>query len=231
MRLRAALMALCVLAIAAMTLGHGPQAQGQEHNATAAARDGTHDDGLAARVDALERAAAREGQESILISALLPSLLAIIAGAQSAYLTVHLDKRRRRPTLAWTTYGDGNRLDKKNMPDGSVTLMVRITNVGEAAAVDIESRTTTSVQEPSGQAGQAASADPTIDFVGSLHPKASADIPITLSSGELERIRDGEVATLDIVLDYKGADSRAYSCGIAVIYSGRFEVLVTRWRD
>lgn len=232
MRLACARTALCALALAA-ALAPGPLALGQEHNATSPAAGGASDGALAARVDALERAVASQDRESALTSAVLPSLIAILAGTQSAYLTVLFDRRRRRPMLAWSTYGEGYRLGKRAMPDGSTTLMVRVTNVGEASAVDIESRTAASVQEPGERElrGKAGPAGPTLDFVGSLHPGASADIPIALSGGELSRIQGGAVAAIDIVLEYKRADGRAYSCGIAVFYSGKFEVLVTRWRD
>lgn len=218
---------------ATVTLVTCPQALGQEHNATSPAGGGALDGALADRVGALERAVASQDRESVLLSAVLPSLIAILAGTQSAYLAVLFDKRRRRPMLAWSTHGEGRRLGKREMLDGSVTLMVRVTNVGDASAVDIESRTTASVQGPGERElrGKAGPAGPALDFVGSLHPEASADIPITLSSGDLSRIHAGEVAVLDIVLEYKRADGRPYSCGIAVIYSGRFEVLVTRWRD
>lgn len=227
--------ALCALALALVATAPvpGPQAQGQEHNVTSPVGSDARDGALADRVGALERAVASQDRESVLLSAVLPSLIAILAGTQSAYLAVLFDRGRRRPMLAWSTHGEGRRLGKRATPGGSATLMVRVTNVGDASAVDIESRATTSVREPGAQElrGEAGPAGPALDFVGSLHPGASADIPITLSGDELSRIQGGDVAVLDIVLEYKRADGRSYSCGIAVVYSGQFEVLVTRWRD
>jgi len=225
--------ALCALALAAAALVPCPPTLGQEHNATSPTVGGGSGGDLAERVGALERAVGSQDGESALMPTVLTSLVAILAATQSAYLAVLFDRRRRRPMLAWSTYGEGRRLGRRDMPGGSATLMVRVTNVGDAPAVDIESRTTASVRGPVTQElrGEAGSAGPTLDFVGSLHPEASADIPISLSSGELSRIQGGGVAVLDIVLEYRRSDGRPYSSGIAVVYSGRFEVLVTRWRD
>jgi len=230
--------ALCAIALAAAALVPGPPVSGQEHNATSPTAGGGSGGDLAERVGALERAVGSQDGESALVPTVLTSLVAILAATQSAYLAVLFDRRRRRPMLAWSTHGEGRRLGRRDMPDGSSTLMVRVTNVGDAPAVDIESRTTASVRGPVTQEpvteeprGGAGPAGPTLDFVGSLHPEASADIPISLSSGELSRIQGGGVAVLDIVLEYRRADGRQYSSGIAVVYSGRFEVLVTRWRD
>lgn len=212
---------LCVLAAVAAALVSGPEASGQEHNATSPAAGGARDGDLADRVGALERAAAPQGTEPLLVSVAIPSVIAALAGAQSACLAVLFDRRRRRPMMAWSTHGEGRRPGRRDMPDGTATLMVRVTNVGDASAVDIESRTTTGVREPGAREarGEAGPDGPALDFVGSLHPEASADMPIALSGDGLSGIQRGDVAVLDIVLDYKGADGRAHSCGIAVIYS------------
>jgi len=219
-RRSAARIALCALAIAAVALGHGPLALGQGHNATAPATGGA-----AAEAG---RAAALPDAGHDVTSVVASSLAGILAGTHSAYLTMLLDRRRTRPAIAWSSYGEGNNIAEKALPDGSTALMVRITNVGQVAAVDIVSHMSTSVDGPGGEGPKP---DSSSGFVGSLHPGASTDVLAVLSAEEIGRVRDGRTARLEVVLEYTAVDGRRYSCGIVGLYSGRYGVLETIWRD
>lgn len=215
--------AMCALVMAGIALGCPTQALGQAHNIEASDEIARLDE----RIDKLETAMEAQRSQSSAVAVLVAIAVGIGASTHSAYLVEWLSRHRLRPVLAWSAFGGGRKLAKRGLPDGAVTLMVRITNVGHVAAVDVVSRTMIRVSGDK-EGGLLRHTKP--DSVGSLHPHASMDIPVELSGDEHDMIRNGATATFEITLEYVTVNNRRYSYGLNGTYSGRMEVLDTVFR-
>ena len=170
-------MALCAL-VAAYALAHIPPLLAQEPGVSSPAQNRERLDALAERVEELEG----EGEPVTEARLSVPYVvLTAVAGTQLAYLTVQMFRNRARPVLSWTVRDDGDGFELRDMPDGSKRIAVRITNVGQAAAVDIVWHAGTRV---SARATRNIPLDASPHFVGSLYPSASAQVLIAVSSAE-----------------------------------------------
>lgn len=219
MRNRDMRMTLFALAIVA-ALGHPPLLLGQEHAEPSPGQNGMRIDDLSARVKALEGADRRATESWLSVPYVV---LTAVAGTQLAYLTVQIFRNRARPVLSWSAFDDGREFALRDMPDGSKQLAIRITNVGQAAAVDIVWHVGTMVAART-------AADIPLDsgphFVGSLHPGASTQVLIPVSGAEHARAMGGEMVSFSLMLRYKSMGNRRYAHKVSGRYSKDGRLLV-----
>ncbi|RNJ73353.1 MAG: hypothetical protein EB833_03015 [Thaumarchaeota archaeon S13] len=212
--------AACALAMACVALGNPTQALGQGHGAEASAEIAR----LNERIDELEAEMSAQQSQSSGVTVLVAIAVGMAASTHSAYLVEWLSRHRLRPVIAWSALGGGRKLAKRGLPGGGVVLMVRITNVGEVAAVDVVSSTRIRVSRRSGD-GLLRHTKP--DAVGSLYPHASTDILVELTGDEHGMVRNGAKAAFEIMLEYVTVNNRKYSYKVVGTYSGSAETLKT----
>lgn len=205
-------MALCAL-VAAAALGHVPPLLAQEPGVPSPAQNLERIDALSERVEELEG----EGEPVTEARLSVPYVvLTAVVGTQLAYLTVQMFRNRERPVLSWTVIDGGDGFELRDMPDGSKRIAVRITNVGQAAAVDIVWHAGT---RASARATRNVPLGASPNFVGSLYPSASAQVLIAVSSAEHARVMDGEMVSFSLVLRYKSMGNRRYTHRVFGSYS------------
>lgn len=207
---------LIAMAVAG-ALGHTAQVLGQD-----APAPGQKDDlvmALSERVRALEDGA--RGDEWDWPAAWLAAVAAVPL-IEAVHRVLTALRNRTRPVLSWAEFGDGLKFSLGVLPDGSWRLAIRITNVGQAAAVDIVGYVGTRV---SAHAGARIRPGSRRHVVGSLHPGASAQVPIPLSAGEHERVTGNETAMFEVELLYKSINNRVYRYMVTGMYSAGLEFL------
>lgn len=188
--------------------------------------DAIEADGLASmneRIDAIEADVTEYRGSSQLTNIAIAIAVSFAGGAHSAYLVEWLSRHRTRPILSWSMFDDGLPFTLRDTTDGSMAIAVRITNVGHAAAVDIV-----------GHAGVRISAygaseiflDTQPNFVGSLHPGASAQVLVTLSRAEHKMVMEGKTAEFALLLRYKAMNNRSYTYRVSGTYSRDVRILV-----
>jgi len=192
----------------------------QEQVGPSPAQNAERIDALSSRVKALE-GEGRPGTEEW--PAVPYVVLMAVAGTQLAYLTAQMFRNRARPVLSWSMLDDGLEFALRDMPDGSKRIAVRITNVGQAAAVDIVWNAGTMV---SALATEAIPVGASTHFMGSLHPGASAQILVPVSGAEHARIMGSESVAFVLVLRYKSMGNRRYTHRVSGMYSKDSRALV-----
>jgi len=212
------------LAVACVAFGEPAQALGQAHNATTHAQLADEIARLNERIGDLESGMEGRWSQSPTMTIIIAIAAGVAASTHSAYLVEWLSRHRLRPVLAWSTFEKGRKLAKRNLPDGIPVIMVRMTNVGQVAAVDVVSRTRIRISKPN-ERGVLRRTKP--DSLGSLHSSASTDILVKLSEDEWNMIQNGTTVTFTITLEYKTVGSRKYSYKASVTYSENTEALRT----
>lgn len=174
---------------------------------------------LSERVGALE---AKGGQGGTDWLAALPVIIAAIALLEVAYRVLKALRGRTRPMLSWDTFEDGRKFLLVEAPGGSMCPAIRVTNVGQAAAVDIVAYVGVRV---SAHAGSRVLPGTRPHPVGPLSPGASAEVPIPLSAEEHGRVMGSETAVFEAEVLYKGTGGRVYKYTVSGMYSWRLEFL------
>lgn len=210
--------ALCLLAAAAALVSPVPLL-GQEDNAPTPGQNAERIGELSERVRALEEG---DGQGAWDWASAWPAAVAVVALLEVAYRVIRAARGRTRPTLGWSASDDGLKFSIRDIPGGATCLAVRVTNFGQAAAVDIV-----------GRAGFAFSAkrtrvriNPRPHHVGSLNPGASTLVLVPLSGAERKRALDGEAMTFRLLLSYGAMGGRRYTYGMSGMRYGSLSVLV-----
>jgi len=204
---------------AAGALGAPVPIFGQGQDAPAPAQDWELVKALSERVRALEEAAGQDTAGEIDAST---AVLATVALAELANYVARTLWARTRPVLAWSPFDDGSKFSLREIQGGAKCLAVRITNVGQAAAIDIVGRA--GVTFSAKRAG--ARLDPRQHHVGSLHPGASAQVLVPLSDAEHRRAMGGEPMTFRLLLRYGAMRGRRYTYDVSGMRSGSLSVLV-----
>lgn len=215
---RGARMAPFALAVAAALLGPVPLL-GQEGDAPTPGQNKELIDALSERVRDLEDAAGRDPAYGIDVPT---AILAVVAIVEAVNYVAQALRGRVRPVLAWSACGDGLKFTLSEMPGGAKFLAVRITNVGQAAAVDIVERVgvTFSAKRARVRPGSRP------HHVGSLYPGASTQVVIPLSDAEHKRVLDGETMTFRLLLGYGSMGGRRYTYSVSGMCSGDLRILV-----
>lgn len=212
---RGALLALA----AAAALGSPFPLLGQAPEGPTPGQNAERIDALAERVVELEGAAGQDPQYPVDAPT---AVLAALALAEAGNLIVQALRGRTRPILAWSASDDGLKFSLRDIPGGAMCLAVRVTNVGQAAAVDIV-----------GRAGFTFSAkrarvrlNPRPHHFGSLHPGASTLVLVPLSGAERKRALGREAMTFRLLLSYGAMGGRRHTYGMSGVRSGSLSVLV-----
>jgi len=175
------------------------------------------------RIESLEADAAEYRGASQLTNIAIAIVVSFVGGAHSAYLLEWLSRHRTRPILSWSMFDDGLQFALKDAPGGSKGVVLRITNVGHAAAVDIVGYS--GVRVPA-YGGEEIFLGTRPQFVGSLHPGASAQVLVPLSRAEHEMVMGGETAEFALLLRYKAMNNRSYAYMVSGTYSRDARVLI-----
>jgi len=209
---------LIAMAVAG-ALGAPVQLFGQEQDAPAPAQDGELVKALSERVRALEEAVGRDTVGEFDAST---AVLAVIPLVELVNYVVRKLWARTRPILGWSPFDDGSKFSLREIQGGAKGLAVRITNVGQAAAIDIVGRAGVTFSAKRARARL----DPRQHHVGSLHPGASAQVFVPLSDAEHRKALNGEPMTFRLLLRYGTMKGRRYTYGVSGMRSGSLSVLV-----
>lgn len=192
---------------------------GQEGGAPTPGQNGERIDALSERVGDLEDAAGKDPAYGIDVPT---AILAAVAIVEAVNYAVQALRGRTRPILAWSACDDGLKFSLGSIPGGAKFLSVRITNVGQAAAVDIVGRVgvTFSAKRARIRLGSRP------HHVGSLYPGASTQVFVPLSGVEHKRALDGETMTFRLLLCYGAMGGRRYTYSVSGMYSGGLRILV-----
>lgn len=213
-----AIAALCMLA-AAVALGSPVPLLGQEGDAPTPGQNGERIDALSERVSALEGG---DGRGAWDWASAWPAVVAVVALLEVVHRVIRAVLGRARPALSWVESGEGLKFLLGAMPDGSTRLAIRVTNVGQAAAVDVVAYVGTRVSaHAGGRVRHGAHPHP----MGSIGPGDSAQVPVPLSVTEHERVMGGETVTFEAELLYKDMGNRTYVYVVTGMYSTRLEYL------
>lgn len=212
------------MTVACIVLLEPAQAMGQAHNATAHGQLADEVARLSERIGGLEAGMGAQWRQSPTLAIIIAIAAGVAASTHSAYLVEWLSRHRLRPVLAWVTFGEGRKLVKRSLPGGPTVVMVRITNVGQVAAMDVVSRARVGVSSHM-ERRFLRHARP--DLVGSLHPGTSTDILVEISEEEHSVIQGGGTARLEITLEYMTVDNRRHSYIVGGSYSEGANALKT----
>ena len=120
-----------------------------------------------------------------------------------------------RPIISWTKYEDEDMYKPSSDYDGD-QLLIRLTNVGRGAALDIKWRCKAGIV---GAGDYMDDSNMTYHLVGSLAPNASSVVPVVLTTSELSEKYDGRTLQIFATAAYKSADNKEYRyflCGSRV---------------
>lgn len=214
--------ALCAVLIAlpvAIALGSPAPILGQEPGDPTPGQNEERISALAERIRALEGKGEQGGVDWL---AALPVIIAAVALLEVAYRVIKALRSRARPVLSWDTFGKGQKFLLVEVPGGPMCPAVRVTNVGQAAAVDIVAYVGVRV---SAHAGSRVRPGARPYPVGPLNPGSSTVVPIPLSDEEHARVLYNETAVFEVEVLYKDTGGRDYESIVAGMYSGRLEFL------
>lgn len=214
-RVRAAVVVLATAAALATPM----PLLGQEGNGPTPGQNRELINALSERVMAIEGKDAQDAWDWL---ATWPAIVAVVALLEVVHRVLKAIRSKSRPILAWSAFDDGLKFSLRDAPGGAKFLAVRVTNVGQAAAVDIVGRAgvTLSAKRARVRVGSRP------HHVGSLYPGASTQVFIPLSDAEYRRALGGEAMAFRVLLRYGAMGGRRYAYSMSGMRSGGLSVMV-----